>query len=129
MNIVVLFVTCKNIHLHAVNFRSNNETIIRVERSKLVSEIIVPTKYLGNEISVKYSRYLLQSKVGRRKQVDGLVYMKKMMPSGKEKNGWDIVLRRPMKETLKDGCKGKSYNIITPEGSIIVHFSTVKVSK
>ena len=61
--------------------------------------------------------------------MDGLVYMKKMMPSGKEKNGWDIVLRRPMKNTFKDRSKGKSYNIITPEGSIIVHFSTVMVSK
>ena len=107
MNAVDLFVTLRNIHLLAVNFRSDHETIIRVERSKLVSEIIAPTKYLGNEISVKYSRYLLQSKVGRRKQVDGLVYMKKMMPSDKEKNCWDIVLKRLMKKTLMKDSKGK----------------------
>ena len=99
-----------------------NTTLIKIERKKEVNDIVPPTIYNGKEISGAASRKLLQSKGGRRKQIHGLVYAPKMMPSLRKNHGWDFVFRRPSWRGSVNKLNALSYDILTPEGYIHVRF-------
>ena len=79
---------------------------------------IIPNLYMGRVIPRHESITLLSSKkIGKRKQVNGLVYSSAQMPSKKKKKGWQHVIRAPQsKNKLRTSS---AFEIMTPDKSII----------
>jgi len=87
--------------------------IIKKEAS--VESQILPRKYLGNKITRATAVTLMKSKPGKRNQINGLVYSINQMPTKNNDNGWNKVLRSSNSK--------QAFQICTPLGKILVHFS------
>ena len=81
---------------------------------------VLPQMYKGKEISKDEAKALLEGKLRRRKQVNGLIYHELQCPSGDDNNGWKIVLRKPSRKKKKSMSSFKIMN--DRLGKIIVEF-------
>ena len=84
----------------------------RVAKCLSLKQIIKPQLYNNNKCIDKDCLLLMSDsqKMGRRKQVNGLVYSKLQMPCGRDKKGWHHVIHL--------GPEGLATEFNTPDGTI-----------
>jgi len=101
---------------------------VKVKRHVLLKDRIIPLVYKGNVLDEEVCAALMSDKqlIGKRGQINGLVYATTQMPGKLNTKGWDHVIRKPI-ENL--GKQGLVYDINTPDGNIKVQYLRGEVPK
>ena len=94
---------------------------MKVKRHVLLKNRIIPVVYKGNLLDEEVCASLMSDKqlIGKRGQINGLVYAATQMPGKLNNKGWDHVIRNPVENLGKEGL---AYDIKTPEGNIKVQY-------
>jgi len=80
---------------------------------------VIPKSFMGYGINEAKAQSQMDATKTKRKHVPGLVYHKKQSPQPNDDNNWRLVLDRP---ALKDWDSKSAFEIITPDGTILVRF-------
>ena len=105
--------------------RKNWEKLIAQQKVRCISktieidyllpreEWVTPLQYHGVELTKETAIKVMTENVGRKQQCDGLVYMKKQMPTLDNNKEWKFVIRRPTATDTKQGTAIWAYDLKT----------------
>ena len=110
--------------------RKNWEKLIAQQKVRCISktieidyllpreEWVTPLQYHGVELTKETAIKIITKNVGRKQQCDGLVYLKKQMPSMKNNKEWKFVIRRPTSTEIQKGTAIWAYNLKTKVAAV-----------